>query len=198
MGLHKTNDKKDVLLRQFEFVFDAMRENKIPVTPHIRAHMFEYLAVRNDFAHANSQLLKLTSDMTENVSPVDPHYLSYFLRTSLKHDNIDGVAYLTNYIQRYKVDTSKMPIQKFHSMLDYYLNHNFNLSKVMVFCKFYRQFYTDTIARQLPQVIAKDQKPGTLDHVQLKMLKDRVFSKHDSLVDMRALSRFLVRKTQSK
>ena len=48
IGLHKTIDQKDSLLRQFEFVFDALQRNRIPLTPQIRARMFEYFAVRND------------------------------------------------------------------------------------------------------------------------------------------------------
>ena len=79
--------------------------------------------------------------MTELHSPISSHYLSYYLRQCLKHDKIDGVAYLVNYIERYNVDTSAMPLHKFHSMLDYYLNHNFDLSKVMTFVKFYRRFF---------------------------------------------------------
>jgi hypothetical protein len=90
-----------------------------------------------------------------------------------------------------------MPLHKFHSMLDFYLNHNFDLSKVMIFCKFYCQFYSDTLKRELPQIIHAQQKPGTLDELQLSQLS-RAFAKHDSLVDMRALSKFLVRKTGSK
>lgn len=116
------------------------------MTPIVRGHMFEYLAVRNDFELANNQLKFLTQDMTESSSPVDFHYLQLYLTNCLKHDKIDGIAYLTNFMQRYNVDSSSMPISKFHSMLDYYLNHNFDMSKVMIFCKFYRQFYSDTIA----------------------------------------------------
>ena len=68
----------------------------------------------------------------------------------------------------------------------------------MVFCKFYQQFYQDTIDRALQIVLEKKQKPGTFDHAQLLLLRDKVFRKHDSLVDMRSLSKFLVRKTQNK
>lgn len=46
-----------------------------------------------------------------------------------------------------------MPIEKFHSMLDYYLNHNFNLSKVMIFCKFYIKFYNDKISKELDAIM---------------------------------------------
>lgn len=138
MGLHKTTDDRDSLLSQFEFVFDALNKNSLPTTPLIRARMFEYLAVRNDVEQANTQLDRLTHDMTELESPVDPHYLRYHLNNCLKLDQIDGIAYLTNYFERYNVDVSDMPLHRFHSMLDYYLNHNFDLSKVMIFCKFYR------------------------------------------------------------
>jgi len=39
--------------------------------------------------------------MTEKDSPVDIHYLRYHLNNCLKHDKIDGIAYLTNYFDRY-------------------------------------------------------------------------------------------------
>lgn len=191
-----------MLLQQFEFVFSALDKNKMPLTPLVRGHMFEYLALRNDFELANNQLKFLTDDRTEFQSPVDSHYLQLYLTNCLKHDKIDGVAYLTNFMQRYNVDSSSMPINKFHSMLDYYLNHNFDLSKVMIFCKFYRQFYFDTVAKILPDIVTekkgKVQQPGTLDDVQIKMIQERVFAPHESLVDMRALSKFLVRKTAGK
>ena len=50
----------------------------------------------------------------------------------------------------------------------------------------------------MPLVINEMQKPGTLDDHQISLLHKRVFAKHDSLVDMRALSKFLIRKTGSK
>jgi hypothetical protein len=54
LGLFKSNDQRDSLLAQFEFVFDAIEANRIQLSPKIRAHMFEYLVVRNDFKLANN------------------------------------------------------------------------------------------------------------------------------------------------
>ena len=117
--------------------------------------MFEDLVVRNDFELANTQLKTLTSDLTESNSPIDTRYLSMYLKNCLQNDKIDGVAYLVNYCRRYNVDCSKMPLDKFHNMLDFYLNHSFDLSKVMIFSKFYKKYYEDKITNQL-SIFAKN------------------------------------------
>lgn len=54
MGLLKTKKQKEELLKQYEFVFECIRLNRVKLTTKIRAHMFEYLVVRNDFEMANS------------------------------------------------------------------------------------------------------------------------------------------------
>lgn len=136
--------------------------------------------------------------MTELESPVDVHYLRYHLNSCLKSDKIDGIGFLTNYFERYQVDCSEMPLHRFHPMLNYYLNHNFDLSKVLIFCKLYRQYYANSIRNGLEQILSEGQKPGTMDESQLKALNGLVFAKNDSLIDMRTLSKFLVRKTGDK
>jgi hypothetical protein len=47
-------------------------------------------------------------------------------------------------------------------------------------------------------VLNEGQKPGTMDDLQLKQLQNLVFSKNDSLIDMRSLAKFLVKKTGDK
>jgi len=47
------------------------------------------------------------------------------------------VAFLTNYCQTFSVNIGRWDIGLFKNALDYYLNDNFNLNKVMVFSKFY-------------------------------------------------------------
>ena len=68
---------------------------------------------------------------------MDPRYLHKFFEQSLKHDNLDGVAHLVNYSERYGVDLSGFPVNNFRSAIDFYLNKKFDLSKVMTFLKFY-------------------------------------------------------------
>jgi len=78
-------------------------------------------------------------------------------------------------------------------MLDFYLNHQFDLSKIMIFCKFYTKHFEDKIVHELSKLINKD--TGSLSEQQIFDLKERVFGQHDGLVDMQALSKFLVKKT---
>lgn len=129
--------------------------------------MFEYLVVRNDFELANTQLKQLTSDLTQSNSPIDSRYLSLYLKNCLQNDKIDGVAYLVNYCRRYNVDCSTMPLEKFHNMLDFYLNHSFDLSKVMIFGKFYKKYYEDKITHQLTKFSRQGVKAGQFTAEQL-------------------------------
>ena len=103
--------------------------------------MFEYSVLANRLQYANDLLFKLTKDRTESLSPIDPRYLHKFFTQSLKKDNIDGVAHLVNYSERYGVDLSNYPINNFRSALDFYLNTKFDLNKVMTFVKFYQRHF---------------------------------------------------------
>ena len=47
-------------------------------------------------------------------------------------------------------------------------------------------------------MLNEGQKSGTMDDLQLKQLQNLVFSKNDSLIDMRSLTKFLVKKTGDK
>jgi ATP-dependent Lon protease len=53
-----------------------------------------------------------------------------------------------------------MPLEKFHNMLDFYLNHSFDLSKVMIFIKFYKKYYEDKLTNQLSKFFKQGVKPG--------------------------------------
>ena len=99
--------------------------------------LLEYSVLGGRTQLANSTLVKLTKDRSESLSPVDPRFLSKFFEQSLQKDNLDGVAHLVNYSERYGTDTSSLPINNFRAALDFYLNKKFDLSKIMTFMKFY-------------------------------------------------------------
>lgn len=92
---------------------------------------------------ASKIIAKLTSDRSELLSPIDPRYLQKFFTECVKKDYIDGVAHLVNYCDRYSVDTSNYPVNSFRSALDHYLNRQFDLSKIMIFLKFYQRHIND-------------------------------------------------------
>lgn len=107
-----------------------------------------------------------------------------FFTQAIKRDNFDGIAFLTNYCENFSVDTSAWNVSQFHSAINYYLNVNFNLSKVMIFTKFYRQYYGQRAAS-----IIKGE--SGLSEQALRNASIAIFDKHEGLVNMRALFSFL-------
>lgn len=141
-------------LDHFSYVLSQMQANDVKPTPQIEARMFEYAVLANRPQYANDLLFKLTKDHTESLSPIDPRYLNKFFTQCLKRDNIDGVAHLVNYSERYGVDLSNYPINNFRSALDYYLNTKFDFNKVMTFVKFYQRHFSDKARREFDKVEA--------------------------------------------
>jgi hypothetical protein len=78
-------------------------------------------------------------------------------------------------------------ISRFRSAINHYLNVDFNLSKVMIFSKFYRLYYS---ARAMS--ILGDEKDTTLDSKSLKKASNAIFGPHEHLVDMKNLFNYLV------
>ena len=132
-ALGKGNDK----LEHFSYVLNQLAANRVLPSVHIEARCFEYAVLGNDMRAASDLLTKLTKDRTEMLSPIDTRYLQKFLQRCLKQDQLDGVAHLVNYCARYGVDTRDFPANSFRPALDHYLNRNFDLSKIMIFLKFY-------------------------------------------------------------
>ena len=103
----------------------------------LRARTFEYAVLSGQNSLANDLLKTLSADWMESLSPIDVRYLDKYFELCLKRDNLDGVAYLTSYCDRYSVDTSRWNLGQFRGALDYYINDRFDLNKVMIFTKFY-------------------------------------------------------------
>ena len=190
LGLLLDKSKRADLVNQFDYVLACMQENKITQTPQIKARIFEYSLLNGQLSVANDMLAKLSSDFTDAFSPVDTRYLEKFFSDSLNSDNFDGIAYLANYANRYNVDVGSYPLHKFRSALDYYLNKNFNLSKVMIFVKFYQKHYADRSSREL----AAFQRGGEdLTDEEAFAVSKNVFGKNEDLVDINSLSQYLVK-----
>lgn len=60
-----------------------------------------------------------------------------FFEQSLRRDNFDGLAHLASYAERNHVSTKDWDISRFRSALDFYLNHTFDLNKILTFVRFY-------------------------------------------------------------
>lgn len=126
---------------------------------------------------------------------MDPRYLQKFFEQSLKRDNLDGVAHLVNYSERYGVDLSGFPVNNFRSAIDYYLNKKFDLSKVMTFLKFYQRHMQDKARREFDQVepISKE-----ISDEAIHSLSNKIFGQSDGLIDLPALFDHLVSQVGSR
>ena len=69
--------------------------------------------------------------------------MKIFYQQSLRRDNLDGIAYLCNYCTEREVPFEIFDLSAFHNALNYYLNVQPNISKVMIFTKFYCAYYNE-------------------------------------------------------
>ena len=63
-----------------------------------------------------------------------------------------------NYSDRYDVNLGDYPLNKFRSALDYYLNKNFDLNKVMTFLKFYQRHMQDRARNEFEKLGSSDKE----------------------------------------
>ena len=66
--------------------------------------------------------------------------LSKFFDQSLKRDNFAGLAQLANFVEKYDIDISTFDMSKFRPALDFYLNHTFDMNKILTFSRFYTHY----------------------------------------------------------
>jgi hypothetical protein len=112
--------------------------------------MFEY-AVLNDNT-GNSAALALSKMRGRGETPIDRRYLERFYKHCIAADNFEGIAHIVNYCQTNELDIGSWDIRRFRSALNYYLNVEFNMSKVLVFSKFYNYYYRCRVNKALSQV----------------------------------------------
>ena len=132
-----------------------------------------------DLDQATINLKKLVdSRVVYSHSPVKVSDLNQFFEKSLAKDNFDGLAHLASYIERYQVDISKWEVSRFRSAIDFYLNHSFDINKILTFSRYYMMFAK-----------SKLQSSGEFQDV---------FGDLEALVDMNALFGYLVEKVGTK
>ena len=139
-------EEKAPLLHRYEFVFEHMRQKNLKMNSDCRARMFEYAHYNRQSQLANKMLHELIEHGVGSA-PVLPEVLAGFFHSSLKQDNLDGVAYLTEYCVRNEVDVSSWDLGLFRSSLNHYLNHDFDLGKLLIFTKFHSLYYTQRAQR---------------------------------------------------
>jgi len=60
----------------------------------------------------------------------------------LKQDNINGVALIVNYAKTYDLNIDDWDLSASRAGLEFYLNHNPDMNKLMTFVKLYTYFYS--------------------------------------------------------
>mgnify|MGYP006152945877 CR=1 FL=1 len=110
----------------------------------------------------------------------------------LKQDNIDGVALIINYARSYGLNIDDWDLSASRAGLEFYLNHNPDLNKLMTFVKLYTYFYNCKTKQLQNKDISSLQDNELLDH------NEQIFRQHSDLVDMRSLFKYLVNKLDGR
>ena len=126
------------------------------VKPDSQTHalLFEKNVAADDLSQANSNLRSLlasSGDFLSASSLIPNDSLNSFFCRSISQDNFDGLASLVNYVERGQIDISDWEMGRFRSGLDFYLNHAFNISKVLTFSRFYAHHVNSTLRRSVPE-----------------------------------------------
>jgi len=97
--------------------------------------MFAIAMSQGNIENASVMLKKVQQNGTQAI--IASSRLEDFFEQCLKIDNFDGLAYLADYVEGNNVDTTAWDLNRFRSALNFYLNHSFNLNKIMTFTRFY-------------------------------------------------------------
>lgn len=165
--------------QQFEFILQQMSKNAVTPDLQTRAMLFSKSVLDQELDQATISLKKLVdSKMMYSHTQVKVEDLNSFFEQCLKKDNFDGLAHLASYVERYQIDISKWEMSRFRSAIDFYLNHSFDINKLLTFSRFYIHF-------------ANSQLVNSSEF-------SNVFGELESLVDMNALFSYLVEKVGTK
>lgn len=169
-----------------------MTKNGVRPDGESHALLFEKNVADDQLTLANQNLRSLLADgdLTAPSHPIPADSLRQFFDSSLSQDNYDGLAFLINYVEQSGVDISEWDMLRFRSGLDFYLNHTFNISKVLTFTRFYAHHVR--CALQSESMVANLQNLETLSEPNLALLHREVFGQVEDLVDMQSLFGHLV------
>lgn len=173
--------------KQISFVVNTMERNKVQPDAYTHSLLFSKSLLTDNLTEANLHLFQANQGYgARHISPAD---MEAFFERSLSQDNFTGLAHLANVVEALSVDTSKWRMSKFRSALDFYLNHCYDLNKVLTFTRFYTQHAKSCLAKvSVEQVMSGDEKLAAFD---------KVFGQLENLVDMRALFSHLVARVGS-
>ena len=114
-----------------------MKKNGVRPDAQTSALLFSKNLHFNNIYQANLNLAEVLNSPHQYFSLIKVNDLKTFFEQSLNRDNFDGLGHLANYIERNHIDISRWEIGRFRSALDFYLNHTFDINKILTFTRFY-------------------------------------------------------------
>lgn len=110
----------------------------------------------------------------------------------VNRDNFKGLGTLINYAEQRRLKLTSLDLSIFKPCLEYYLNHNFKLSNIMIFMKFYVN-KQESLFREFD---LSPEKVRMLSPTEIQEYANFLFP-HSDLVDMRDLFSYLVKRVGS-
>jgi hypothetical protein len=157
------------------------------------------IAANNDaYAMTNFENIVNVSNQAENEGnlrtfiPVDFMLFKDLFKLFVNRDNFKGLGSLINYAEERKLKLTSLDLSIFKPSLEYYLNHNFKLSNIMIFLK----FYVNKQESLFKEFNLTPEKVRTLNHSEIQEYSNFLFP-HSDLVDMRDLFSYLVKRVGS-
>lgn len=129
-----------------------MEKNK--VVPDVETYALRFILALhlNDLDEATRSLRRLQLTNYEGFQPVPVSNLEKFFEQSLKRDNFDGLAFLIAYLETHNIDIGSWKVDRFRSAVNFYLNHAFNLNKILTFTRFYVHRAKKALAKEKVEV----------------------------------------------
>ena len=182
LNLLEASNAEKKNMSQVGYVVQQMRKNGVQPDSDTFALLFGIALEAKNIEEANIYLKKMQAGF--GTSPIAKSRLERFFNESVARDNFDGLAYLAAYLESNNVNIEDWNMQRFRSALSFYLNHQFNLNKILTFLRFY--------THQAKSVIEGLNVDAAQSEQEALQAFEKVFGNLDSLVDMNALFSHLV------
>jgi hypothetical protein len=159
---------------------------------------FGIVANNDAYAMTNFENIVDSSNQADNEGnlrtfiPVDFMLFKDLFKLFVNRDNFKGLGSLINYAEERKLKLTSLDLSIFKPSLEYYLNHNFKLSNIMIFLK----FYVNKQESLFKEFDLTPEKVRTLNHSEIQEYSNFLFP-HSDLVDMRDLFSYLVKRVGS-
>ena len=157
----------------------------------------KYAIVSNNDALALSSLetviekarIQNESGEVQTLLPVDFSLFKDLFELFIKRDNFKALGVLINYAEERKLKITSLNLDPFKSSLEYYLNHNFKFSNLLVFMKYY-VYRQECLFKEFNLTPEKLRKLAPSEIAEY----GSILFPHNSLADMRDLFSYIVKR----